>query len=164
MSNITPLYTARVFIEDAVLREMVACAEAGYPEEVAGLLLGCSRESRVHVSCFLSVENSLRAEERVFSYQISSADWQRGEQHARQLALELVGVFHSHPDHPSQPSRSDLEFALPNFIYIIAAIYRRTLTSVQAWRLCEDRSQFENCLWSARDEPLLIPQEEKPVA
>lgn len=164
MSSVTPLYPVRISIEDDVLREIIACAEAGYPEEVAGLLLGSSQEGRVHVSRFLGVKNSQEAEERAWSYQISSADWQQGERSARQLALELVGVFHSHPDHPSQPSRADLEFALPNFIYIIAAIYRRKLVSVQAWRLCEDRSQFENCLPSVQDEPLLLHQEEEPVA
>ena len=146
MSSVTPLYTARVSIEDDVLREMVACAEAGYPEEVAGLLLGSSRDGRIHILRFLRVRNSLEAEARAYSYQISSSDWQQGERDASQLAMELVGVFHTHPDHPSRPSSTDLEFALPNFIYIIAAIHRRKLASMRAWQLREDRSQFESCL------------------
>jgi proteasome lid subunit RPN8/RPN11 len=146
MDRVTSLAPARISIEDRVLREMVVCAQAGYPEEVAGLLLGSCQDESIHVDRFLKVANSQRAEARACSYQISSADWQRGERNARQLALQLIGVFHSHPDHPSQPSSSDLEFALPNFIYIIAAIYQQTLAGVQAWQLREDRSQFEHCV------------------
>lgn len=166
MSSLTPLSTVRISIEDDVLREMVACAEAGYPEEVAGLLLGSTHAGSIHVCGFLRVANSQRAEERTFSYQISSADWQQGAWKARQLALELVGVFHSHPDHPSRPSRSDLEFALPNFIYIIAAIHRRQLANVRAWQLREDRSQFEHCLLClpSQDEPLPRFQQQEPIA
>jgi proteasome lid subunit RPN8/RPN11 len=166
MDSVTSLSTARIAIEDSVLREMVASAEAGYPEEVVGLLLGSSQHDRICVDRFLTVANSQGAEARAWSYQISSADWQNGERSAKQLALELVGVFHSHPDHPSRPSSSDLEFALPNFIYIIAAVYRRTLASMQAWQLREDRSQFESCLLylPVQDELLLLRQGEEPIA
>jgi len=156
MERITSLSPARISLEDSVFHEMVACAQAGYPEEVAGLLLGRSRADRIHVDRFLKVTNSQRAEARTCSYQISSTDWLSGERQARHLALELIGVFHSHPDHPSQPSSTDLECALPNFIYIIAAIYQQTLAGVQAWQLREDRSQFENCL-------LCLPRED-PIA
>jgi proteasome lid subunit RPN8/RPN11 len=155
MSSVAPLYIARVSIEDDVLREMVACAEAGYPEEVAGLLLGSSGNGRIDVLRFLRVENSQEAEARAYSYQISSSAWQQGERDARQLALELVGVFHTHPDHPSVPSSHDLEFALPNFIYIIAAIHRRKLAGIQAWQLREDRSGFDHCL-------LCLPWQDEP--
>lgn len=162
MSSFTP---ARVSIEDDALREMVACAKAGYPEEVAGLLLGSSQAGRIHVCRFLKVENSRRVEERTFSYQIASADWQHGEWKARQLDQALVGVFHSHPDHPPRPSSSDLEFALPNFLYIIAAICQRQLADVQAWQLREDRSQFEHCLLCLpiQDEALPGFQQEGPI-
>lgn len=156
MERTTSLSPARISLEECAFHEMVACAQAGYPEEVAGLLLGRSQAACIHVDRFLRVANSQRAEARTCSYQISSADWQSGERQARDLALELIGVFHSHPDHPSQPSSTDLECALPNFIYIIAAIHQQTLAGLQAWQLREDRSQFEHCV-------LCLPQEEPGV-
>lgn len=145
MSIITSVDTVHVFLEEDVLREMSSFGESGYPEEVAALMLGHKRGKQVRVRHLLRTENRLGAEARSYSYQISSFDWQRGEREARERAMELVGVFHTHPDHPSEPSLYDLEFALPNFIYVIASIRQGKLSRVQAWQLLEDRSQFSQC-------------------
>ena len=145
MSIVTPINTVNIFIEEDVLHEIIDFAEAGYPEEVAGLMLGSSQQNQIRVCHFLKVENHLGAEARSYSYQISSYDWQKGEREASRLAMEMVGVFHTHPDHPSIPSSHDLEFALPNFMYVIAAIHQGKLASIQAWKLREDRSQFDRC-------------------
>ena len=147
--------TLSVCIEDAVLQEMTSLGESGYPEEVAGFLLGSSQANKVVVQHFVRLANAMQPEARHYSYQVSATDWQGGEATAKKLTLELVGIFHTHPDHPSLPSLFDLEFALPNFIYIIATIRQRSLTSMQAWKLCEDRSRFDSCLLQLEDAELL---------
>ncbi len=145
MSILSPIGAACIFIEEEVLQEIASFGEAGYPEEVAGLMIGDIEDGQIYVRRLLKVENHLGAPARSYSYQISSFDWQRGESAARELAMEIVGVFHTHPDHPSIPSSHDLEFALPNFIYVIASICQGKLADLQAWKLREDRSQFDPC-------------------
>lgn len=138
--------TVNIVIEDDVLLQMQRFGEEGYPEEVVGIMLGTAHDNVVHVRHFLELQNRFAEEARHYSYQISTHDWLRSEAKAEQLAMDVVGVFHTHPDHPSKPSSYDLDFALPNLIYVIASIHQATLTDVQAWRLREDRSQFQECL------------------
>jgi proteasome lid subunit RPN8/RPN11 len=61
--------------------------------------------------------------------------------------LDVVGVFHSHPDHPTQPSQFDLDHALPNFCYLITSVEKGTAVITRAWQLQADRGAFrENVL------------------
>ena len=57
--------------------------------------------------------------------------------------LDIVGIYHSHPDHPAVPSRTDLELAtFPGYTYIIVSIENGKATNLSAWSLAEDRSRF----------------------
>jgi proteasome lid subunit RPN8/RPN11 len=61
---------------------------------------------------------------------------------AEALQLEVVGIFHSHPDHPAQPSEYDLEHSLPWYTYIITNIAAGDARKSRAWRLQENRDSF----------------------
>jgi proteasome lid subunit RPN8/RPN11 len=61
---------------------------------------------------------------------------------AERLGLSLIGVFHSHPDHPDQPSEFDRQWAQPFFSYIITSVEAGKAVESRSWRLEEDRSQF----------------------
>ena len=61
---------------------------------------------------------------------------------AERRGLDLVGVFHSHPDHPDLPSEYDREWAQPNFSYLITSVEKGTVLESRSWRLIEDRSAF----------------------
>jgi proteasome lid subunit RPN8/RPN11 len=56
--------------------------------------------------------------------------------------MTLLGVFHSHPDHPDLPSEYDREWAQPYFSYLITSIGKGTAIESRSWRLLEDRSAF----------------------
>ena len=58
------------------------------------------------------------------------------------LGLSLLGVFHSHPDHPNQPSEFDREWAQPYFSYVITSVRSGKALESRSWRLVEDRSEF----------------------
>ncbi len=146
MSISTTVNTVSIVIEDDLLHEMICFGEEGYPEEVVGFILGAVQADKITLRRFLKAENSFEGQARYQSYRISSYDWLRSESEAKRLAMDVVGVFHTHPDHPSIPSAYDLEFALPNIVYLIAAIHEGRLASVQAWKLQEDRNQFDECL------------------
>jgi proteasome lid subunit RPN8/RPN11 len=61
---------------------------------------------------------------------------------AEQRNLEVIGIFHSHPDHPAEPSAYDLEHSLPWFTYVITTVSDGTAKGSKAWRLQEDRAKF----------------------
>ena len=67
----------------------------------------------------------------------------RVERAASAAGAELLGFYHSHPDHPARPSQYDLDHALPNFSYIIVSVAAGVAGDVRSWKLREDRSAFD---------------------
>jgi proteasome lid subunit RPN8/RPN11 len=65
------------------------------------------------------------------------------EERAQELGGELLGFYHSHPDHPARPSQYDLDHAWPTFAYIIVAVANAQAHDMTVWFLKEDRSTFE---------------------
>ena len=61
----------------------------------------------------------------------------------RSRGLDVLGFYHSHPDHPARPSQYDLDHAWPFFSYIIVAVRAGTSEDMTSWRLREDRSAFD---------------------
>jgi proteasome lid subunit RPN8/RPN11 len=117
-------------------------AEWTYPEEGAGLLLGMAQgEDRCIVS-LMPLTNAREGSSRRSRYLITAQDMLQGEAEAARQGLDVIGVFHSHPDHPEQPSEFDQEWALPWFSYIITSVFDGEAQSTRSWRLAEDRSGF----------------------
>ncbi|MCH7663833.1 MAG: M67 family metallopeptidase, partial [Chloroflexi bacterium] len=75
-------------------------------------------------------------------YLITPQDMLRGEQEAESLGLDVIGVFHSHPDHPNKPSEYDLELALPWFSYVITSVENDQSADSRSWRLTDNRLKF----------------------
>jgi proteasome lid subunit RPN8/RPN11 len=65
------------------------------------------------------------------------------ERRASELEGELLGFYHSHPDHPARPSQFDLDHAWPNFAYVIVSVMSGSATDMTVWFLKEDRSSFD---------------------
>jgi proteasome lid subunit RPN8/RPN11 len=76
-------------------------------------------------------------------FMVRPSDYQLAERRATELGGELLGFYHSHPDHPARPSQYDLDHAWPTFAYIIVAVADGTATDMTVWHLQEDRSRFE---------------------
>lgn len=125
-----------------LLRDIHSHGEQAYPEEGAGLLLGQVEGDRRLVASILRLENSRENEARRSRYLLTPQDYLWGEEQAEQLGLQVVGVFHSHPDAPSRPSEFDREWAWPSFTYIITSIQGGQAIESQAWFLSSDRSGF----------------------
>jgi proteasome lid subunit RPN8/RPN11 len=75
-------------------------------------------------------------------YQISPQEYIRAERFATAAGLEIIGFYHSHPDHPARPSQFDLENAWPGLVYIILAVNHGQAAEMAAWMLADDRSRF----------------------
>jgi proteasome lid subunit RPN8/RPN11 len=124
-----------------VLTKIHANGEAAYPEEGAGFLLGSDGDSR-HVTAVYELPNAREDAARHNRYLITPQDYLKGELEAERLGLVVVGVFHSHPDHPNRPSEYDREWAQPFFSYVITSVQSGKAVESRSWRLTEDRVQF----------------------
>ncbi len=138
----TELAWRRLKIAQSLLDQIWQNGEAAYPEEGAGLLLGSEENDERRVMAILPFDNAREDNARHNRYLITAQDMLAGEQQAMRLGLDIVGVFHSHPDHPNQPSEFDRQWALPWFSYVITSVANGAAKGSRSWRLQDDRSQF----------------------
>ena len=135
-----PLWDERdaLTLADDVLHEIRAHVEAAYPNECCGALIGRSLE----VETAMRLDNVTDLEQRR-RYLVSPAEYRLAESAADRSGRELLGFYHSHPDHPARPSEFDLAHAWPNFSYVIGAVRNGRLVDLRSWRLRGDRSRFD---------------------
>jgi len=117
-------------------------AAAAYPYECCGALIGRESDGQVHVFEATELENVTDEGPRR-RFRVSPADYRQSEARARELGADLLGFYHSHPDHPAQPSQYDLDHAWPNFSYVIVAVAEGQAGDLRSWRLRADRSAFD---------------------
>src|SRR2546426_1924423 len=113
-----------------------------YPEEGCGVLVGRDLGGAREVERAIAFENR-REDSRHNRYLIAPEQFLAAEKQARAAGLDVIGFFHSHPDHPARPSAFDLENAWPFYSYLIVSVEGGRATESRSWRLAEDRSAFE---------------------
>ena len=133
----------RLEIDTNTLTQIHAHGESAYPEEGAGFLLGEAAGGVRRVRKILTVENAREDGARHNRYLITPQDMLRAEDEAARHGLDVIGIFHSHPDHPNRPSEFDREWALPWYSYLITSVVNGNATGSRSWRLTDDRSRFE---------------------
>lgn len=112
-----------------------------FPDECCGFILG-KEDGEERVIEKIIVVNNAREGDKRRRFEIAPLDYLKAEQQAEQENLTLLGVYHSHPNHPSVPSEHDRIAAQPYFSYIILSVEENRLVSVQSWKLT-DQFQFE---------------------
>jgi proteasome lid subunit RPN8/RPN11 len=132
-----------IYIPDEIMGQINRHGEKAYPEEGAGLLLGIELDGIRTVKNLLFLENAREDSARHNRYLITAEDMLRGEKEADRLRLSILGIFHSHPDHPDQPSEFDREYAIPWYSYLITSVQAGRAAGSKCWRLIDDRSGFE---------------------
>jgi proteasome lid subunit RPN8/RPN11 len=140
-------------IPSRLLRKIHTHGENAYPEEGAGLLLGSEQDGFRCIQNLLKLENAREKIARHNRYLITARDMLQGEKEAERLGLSIVGIFHSHPDHPNLPSEFDREWAIPWYSYLITSIQNAEALDSRCWRLLDDRSGFSS-------EKIIITHEE----
>ena len=115
--------------------------KACYPEECCGIILGNSDDKKRVVSDVCVLDN-FQEENRRRRFLVTPKEYIRAERIAAEKGLELLGFYHSHPDHPAIPSEFDREHALPWFTYIVLAVERGEAKVLTAWELSESRDKF----------------------
>ena len=120
---------------DAAIR---AHGRETYPHECCGALVGRNGI----VADVLALPNTTEEGPRR-RFLVRPSDYREAERRASELGAELVGFYHSHPDHPARPSQYDLDHAWPTFAYIIVSVAAGTDEDMTVWFLKDDRSSFE---------------------
>jgi cysteine synthase B len=119
--------------------EIRAHGVSTYPDECCGVLLGPKDGT---VSDTWRLDNSTDLERRR-RFLIGPDDYRRAEARAAERGLDIVGFYHSHPDHPAEPSAFDLAHAWPNLSYAIVSIRGGVPREMRSWRLRADRSGYD---------------------
>jgi proteasome lid subunit RPN8/RPN11 len=132
-----------LIIPDTVLHSIHTHGEAAYPNEGAGLLLGQAADGAKTVVDILPLDNEWEAGEQYHRYLITPQDMLRGENEAARRGLDVIGVFHSHPDHVAEPSNMDRDWALPWFSYMITSVQTAKAVVSRSWLLRDDRTAFD---------------------
>jgi proteasome lid subunit RPN8/RPN11 len=120
---------------DAAIR---AHGQETYPHECCGALVGRDHQVTDVVALPNTTEEGPRRR-----FLVRPSDYRDAERRATELGAELLGFYHSHPDHPARPSQYDLDHAWPTFAYIIVAVAEGVSKDMTVWYLQEDRSRFE---------------------
>ncbi|OFW36978.1 MAG: hypothetical protein A3J29_22005 [Acidobacteria bacterium RIFCSPLOWO2_12_FULL_67_14b] len=119
---------------DAAIR---AHGRETFPHECCGALVG--REGVVH-EAFALANTTEEGPRRRFL--VRPDDYRVAEERARETGLDLLGFYHSHPDHPARPSQYDLDHAWPSFSYVIVSVMAGEDKELTSWRLNDDRAAF----------------------
>jgi proteasome lid subunit RPN8/RPN11 len=119
-----------------------------YPHECCGALIGAGDRVDAAVALPNTTEEGPRRR-----FMVRPSDYRMSEKRASEMGGELLGFYHSHPDHPARPSQYDLDHAWPNFAYIIVnvagpgevpdAAASSKAGDMTVWFLKEDRSSFD---------------------
>jgi proteasome lid subunit RPN8/RPN11 len=135
-----------VNISRKALEAIQAHGAHGYPNEICGFMLGPKGDgdvTEVRPARNIIVE---RARDR---YEIDPRDHIRTQREADAAGLDIVGYYHSHPDHPAQASRFDTERAWAGYVYLIVSVQDGQPVAANAFVADQDGGPF-------RPEPLVV--------
>lgn len=130
-----------VKIPGVLFQHIAVHGERTYPEECCGVMLGRQIGDEREVRETIEIDNTQDANRRR-RFLISPEQYRKAERQAAERNLDLLGFYHSHPDHPAAPSAFDTEHALPWFTYVIVSVAKGKADRATAWVLEEDRARF----------------------
>lgn len=131
-----------IYLSEKHIKQIEAHGEKTYPFECGGMLIGRFENGEKSVVELLPMENAMTETEQHNRVLILPKDVLRAERYARAQKLDVIGYYHSHPDHPAVPSQFDLDHALPVWTYIIVSVREGKAADVRAWEMEHDRSKF----------------------
>jgi proteasome lid subunit RPN8/RPN11 len=129
-------------IAQELLRRIEAHGVEAYPHECCGALLGREADGSREIIELVPLTNR-RDDSPRNRFEVTPEDVRFAENAARAKSLELLGWYHSHPDHPARPSNFDREHAWPWYSYIIVSVVSREPREMNSWRLRDDRSAYD---------------------
>ena len=123
----------KIIVEDAV---------NAFPDECCGFVFGHEDESSRRILTHAYAVRNVKEGDKRRRFEIAPHDYLDAERYAETHSLELLGVYHSHPNHPAIPSEHDRAAAQPFFSYLIISVNDKQPGAIRSWRLNDDL-QFE---------------------
>lgn len=120
--------------------------EKSFPNECCGFILGRFDNGYAgdrEVTDLIPAENVREADAQHNRFLIAPEEQLKVERLARKLGVDVIGYYHSHPDHPARPSEYDREHAWPTYSYIIVSVMGGAAAAMTSWRLKDDRSAYD---------------------
>ncbi|MDR2825505.1 MAG: M67 family metallopeptidase [Deltaproteobacteria bacterium] len=136
-----------IYLPPSMQTAIRAEGEASYPGECCGFILGKEdsgakeADSRI-AELILPMVNAREPDKQRRRFRIEPDDFMRADKEATAKGLDIIGFYHSHPDHPAIPSPYDLEHALPFYSYVIVAVDSGKAEALTSWVLSLDRVEF----------------------
>ena len=130
-------------ISEQYLSQIRQHGERDYPFECCGLMLGRfeSGGQKIVVETY-PISNARAESAKRNRFLIRPEELMRGEKHARDKGLDVVGFYHSHPDDRAVPSKYDLDHAWPTYSYIVISVEKGQAVDLRSWEMEPDRSRF----------------------
>jgi proteasome lid subunit RPN8/RPN11 len=123
----------KIIVEDAV---------QAFPDECCGFVFGHEDSNGRRIISQARVVQNVKEGDKRRRFEISPQDYLDAEKYAEEQQLELLGIYHSHPNHPAVPSEHDRAAAQPFFSYLIISVNEKVPGLIRSWRLNDD-FQFE---------------------
>lgn len=128
-----------IYLDQSIVTPLKAAVEKT-AEESCGFLFGSDLDTHRIISTIMEVDNDSFDRRRTF--RISPRNYMKAENYAACNNLQMLGIFHSHPDSPAIPSEFDRVAAQPYFSYLILSVMNRKMTDMRSWSL-KNNLQFE---------------------
>ena len=125
-------------ISRALLDQIHRHLESGYPNEACGVMLGKGGVSTEIVSA-----DNQRTDSARNRYLIDPLSYMKIEKDADRRKIQVLGIYHSHPDVAARPSETDRQAGFPNLSYLIVSVADGKAVESRSWRLRDDYSQFD---------------------
>ena len=132
-------------LSKTLFNEISTHAEAEYPHECCGGLIGTIEGDTKIVTQIVPIQNNWEDtgdETKTRRFMITSDDYRQLERKASDENAQLLGFYHSHPDHPPEPSKTDLKFAWPFFSYPILSVQKGVRDCMKSYQLDLDSNRF----------------------
>lgn len=154
-------YANMIVLPSGIYDQCCQLGRKAYPFEACGLLLAgsdnfvghdsqgrltdsrsASTDAQISIAAMLVAENVAPRDNQRRRYQVDPKFLLQTQRECRERNQEIIGVFHSHPDHPPVPSAEDLAAAWPVYIYLILHVRADAFGSMLAWKLDSECGRF----------------------
>lgn len=138
-----------IYIEEAAWTRMVAHAEATYPNECCGAMLGdAGADGGKRVRVALPLDN-VSAGSQAARYELRPQDLLRADREARELQMDVIGIYHSHPDCAAYFSETDLKNSCPWYSFVVLSVNQGRFDHANSWLPNEEQTaaQKEELEW-----------------
>jgi len=132
-----------IYISKEIKNLISTEGEKAYPNECCGVIYGRYDDCKKAVSIEPIINSSENAEQ-YHRFLITPEALLKAELKARERKLDIIGFYHSHPDHPAAPSEYDKEHALPFYSYGIVSVIKGRAEDFTSWELSDDRENFNS--------------------